>query len=44
MFLSSTHQIGAIGAQILTFGIPNPVSGALNASSSAMNKVIDKSV
>jgi hypothetical protein len=44
MALSSGYQIGGIGAQVLTFGIPNPVSGACNSFSSAMNNVIDKNV
>jgi hypothetical protein len=44
MALSSTYQIGGIGAQVLTLGIPNPISGAYNASSAAMNNVIDKNV
>jgi hypothetical protein len=44
MTLSSAYQAVGVGAQIITLGIPNPVSGACTEFSSRTNQVIDKNV
>lgn len=39
--ISSVSQVGAIATQALTFGVTNPVSGALNGFASGANKIVD---
>ena len=40
--VSSVSQVGGIAAQALTFGVPNPVSGALKGFASGANKIVDE--
>lgn len=40
--LSTVAQVGGIGAQVLTLGIPNPASGALNGVACGINRVVDE--
>ena len=40
--ISSVSQVGGIAAQAVSFGVPNPVSGALNGFASGVNRIIDE--
>ena len=40
--ISSVSQVGGIAAQVVTLGVPNPVSGALNGFASGVNRIIDE--
>ena len=40
--ISSVSQVGGIAAQAVTFGVPNPVSGALNGFASGVNRIVDE--
>lgn len=40
--ISSVSQVGGIATQALTFGVPNPVSGALDGFASEVNRIVDK--
>ena len=40
--ISSVSQVGGIAAQVVTLGVPNPVSGALNGFASGVNRIVDE--
>ena len=41
--ISSVSQVGGIAAQaFFTFGVPNPLSGALNGFASGVNRIVDE--
>ncbi|XP_068738958.1 uncharacterized protein [Montipora capricornis] len=40
--ISTASHIGGMGAQAVTLGVPNPVSGALNGFASGVNRIVDE--